>query len=157
MLSLVLILRSLVIFAHVLTLDNILILKKIILILILFYLIRSNFFFLGLEEFSSLFVFIPQPNIEKNTVVFPQHQNPNIETQSHCGTMIMKDSHSSLFNLGILDTLAQDQLHEILESYTLFCNTTQSLLGGARDFSYGAEFVSHVHTLCKHGLESLGS
>jgi len=67
----------------------------------------------------------------------------------------MEDSHSSLFNLGILDTLTQDQLHEILESYTLFCNATQSLLGGAGDLSYGAEFVSHVHTLCKHGLESL--
>ncbi|CAL5212962.1 unnamed protein product [Lathyrus oleraceus] len=67
----------------------------------------------------------------------------------------MDDSHSSLFNLGILDTLTQDELHEILDSYNAFCNATQSLLGGAGDLSYGAQFVSHVHTLCKHGLESL--
>ncbi|KAL5076881.1 hypothetical protein RYX36_015865 [Vicia faba] len=69
--------------------------------------------------------------------------------------MAMDDSHSSLFNLGILDTLTQDELHEILDSYDAFCNATQSLLGGASDLSYGAQFVSHVHTLCKHGLESL--
>ena len=69
--------------------------------------------------------------------------------------MAMDDSHSSLFNLGILDTLTQDELHEILDSYDAFCNATQSLLGGADDLSYGAQFVSHVHTLCKHGLESL--
>ncbi|CAI8593494.1 unnamed protein product [Vicia faba] len=69
--------------------------------------------------------------------------------------MAMDDSHSSLFNLGILDTLTQDELHEILDSYDAFCNATQSLLGGAGDLSYGAQFVSHVHTLCKHGLESL--
>ncbi|KAL5054634.1 hypothetical protein RYX36_035316 [Vicia faba] len=69
--------------------------------------------------------------------------------------MAMDDSHSSLFNLGILDTLTQDELHEILDSYDAFCNATQSLLGGAGDLSYGAQFVSHVHTLCKHDLESL--
>ncbi|XP_045817605.1 anaphase-promoting complex subunit 2-like isoform X2 [Trifolium pratense] len=68
----------------------------------------------------------------------------------------MEDSHSSLFNLGILDTVTEDQLHEILDSYNAFCNATQSLLlGSAGDISLGAEFVSHVHTLCKHGLESL--
>ncbi|CAI8619730.1 unnamed protein product [Vicia faba] len=61
--------------------------------------------------------------------------------------MAMDDSHSSLFNLGILDTLTQDELHEILDSYDTFCNATQSLLGGADDLSYGAQFVSHVHTL----------
>ncbi|KAK2446336.1 anaphase-promoting complex subunit [Trifolium repens] len=63
----------------------------------------------------------------------------------------MEDSHSSLFNLGILDTLTEDQLHEILDTYNAFCNATQSLLLG----SAAAEFVSHVHTLCKYGLESL--
>jgi anaphase-promoting complex subunit 2 len=67
----------------------------------------------------------------------------------------MEDSHSSLFNLGILDTLTEDQLHEILDTYNAFCNATQSLLlffGNAGDIS---EFVSHVRTLCKYGLESL--
>jgi anaphase-promoting complex subunit 2 len=65
----------------------------------------------------------------------------------------MEDSHSSLLNLGILDTVTEDdQLHEILDSYNAFCNATQSLLLGSAG---GAEFVSHVHTLCKHGLESL--
>ncbi|KAL5078715.1 hypothetical protein RYX36_007136 [Vicia faba] len=55
--------------------------------------------------------------------------------------MAMDDSHSSLFNLGILDTLTQDELHEILDSYDAFCNATQSLLGGAGDLSYGAQFM----------------
>ncbi|XP_045811340.1 anaphase-promoting complex subunit 2-like isoform X1 [Trifolium pratense] len=69
----------------------------------------------------------------------------------------MEDSHSSLFNLGILDKVTEDQLHEILDSYNAFCNATQFLLllGSAGDISFGAEFISHVHTLCKHGLESL--
>jgi anaphase-promoting complex subunit 2 len=60
----------------------------------------------------------------------------------------MEDSHSSLLNLGILDTVTEDdQLHEILDSYNAFCNAKQSLLLGSAG--------SHVHTLCKHGLESL--
>ncbi|KAK2381619.1 anaphase-promoting complex subunit [Trifolium repens] len=67
----------------------------------------------------------------------------------------MEDSDSSLFNnLGILDTVTEDQVDEIVDSYNAFCNATQSLLlfGNAGDIS---EFVSHVRTLCKYGLESL--
>lgn len=67
----------------------------------------------------------------------------------------MEEYHSSPFNLGFLDTLNQDALHEIFDSYNAFCNATQSLMGGAGDLSFGSEFVSQVHTLCKHGLESL--
>lgn len=133
----------------------------------------------GPVKFSFLSIFGLQPNNEKyksfSLAPKPQHRNPNPlrrsgtvvaptskttpncrELQLHPLTiMAMDDSHSSLFNLGILDTLTQDELHEILDSYNAFCNATQSLLGGAGDLSYGAQFVSHVHTLCKHGLESL--
>ncbi|XP_057420058.1 anaphase-promoting complex subunit 2 [Lotus japonicus] len=56
----------------------------------------------------------------------------------------------------ILNSLSQDSVHEILDSYNAFCNATQSLLAGAGDLSVGgADFVSHVHCLCKHGLHSL--
>ncbi|KAI4314137.1 hypothetical protein L6164_027073 [Bauhinia variegata] len=67
----------------------------------------------------------------------------------------MQESTSSFCNLGVLDALTDDSIQEILESYNGFCVTTQTLLGGAGDLSAGTEFVAHVHSLCKHGLESL--
>ncbi|CAL0312229.1 unnamed protein product [Lupinus luteus] len=63
--------------------------------------------------------------------------------------------NTPFFNLGILDSLTQDSVNQIIESYNGFCNTTQSLLSGAGDLSVGADFVSHIHGLCKFGLESL--
>ncbi|XP_021299696.1 anaphase-promoting complex subunit 2 isoform X1 [Herrania umbratica] len=54
-------------------------------------------------------------------------------------------------NLGILMSLDDDTVQEILQSYDGFCAAAKSLLNG----SIGHDFVSHVHTLCKHGLHSL--
>ncbi|XP_027336585.1 anaphase-promoting complex subunit 2 isoform X1 [Abrus precatorius] len=67
----------------------------------------------------------------------------------------MEEPNSSFFNLAVLDTLTQHSVHEIIESYNGFCNATQSLLSGNSDLSVGTVFVSHVHALCKHHLESL--
>ncbi|EOY01860.1 hypothetical protein QUC31_013573 [Theobroma cacao] len=55
------------------------------------------------------------------------------------------------FNLGILMSLDDDTVQEILQSYDGFCAAAKSLLNG----SIGHDFISHVHTLCKHGLHSL--
>ncbi|KAL5553748.1 hypothetical protein UlMin_041149 [Ulmus minor] len=57
----------------------------------------------------------------------------------------MEDLTSSACNLGILETLTDDNVQEIV----------QTLLGSSGDLSVGSEFVSYVHSLCKHGLESL--
>ncbi|CAL8074852.1 unnamed protein product [Prunus armeniaca] len=67
----------------------------------------------------------------------------------------MADSISSVCNLAILDKLSDGSIEEILESYNGFCAATDTLLNGAGDLSVGPQFVSHVHGLCKHGLESL--
>ncbi|KAM2330420.1 hypothetical protein ACFX1X_021251 [Malus domestica] len=67
----------------------------------------------------------------------------------------MADSISSVCNLAVLDKLSDDSINEILESYSGFCAATDTLLTGAGDLSAGQQIVSHVHGLCKHGLESL--
>ncbi|XP_015895049.3 anaphase-promoting complex subunit 2 [Ziziphus jujuba] len=67
----------------------------------------------------------------------------------------MEDWSSSACNLGILDTLSNDAVQEIVESYNGFCAATETLLCGAGDLSVGSEFVADVQSLCKHGLESL--
>ncbi|XP_077224697.1 anaphase-promoting complex subunit 2-like [Tasmannia lanceolata] len=61
----------------------------------------------------------------------------------------------SMQNLGILDALGGDSVTEILESWSGFCNCTEVLLKGDEDLSVESEFVSFVHILCKHGLDSL--
>lgn len=65
------------------------------------------------------------------------------------------DPMSSVCNLGILDSLTEDSITEILESWNGFCFTTESLLKGNVNSLLGSELVSQVHTLCKHGLKSL--
>ncbi|RDX79028.1 Anaphase-promoting complex subunit 2, partial [Mucuna pruriens] len=67
----------------------------------------------------------------------------------------MEEPNSCFFNLAILDSLSEHSLHEILDSYNGFCCATQSLLTGNGDLSVGPDFVSHVHSLCKHRLHSL--
>ncbi|RHN44694.1 putative cullin, winged helix-turn-helix DNA-binding domain, anaphase-promoting complex subunit 2 [Medicago truncatula] len=64
----------------------------------------------------------------------------------------MEDCDSSL---GKLDKLTRDEVNEIIESYNAFCNATQSLLLHDHISFTTHQFVSHVHTLCKHGLQSL--
>ncbi|KAK9277366.1 hypothetical protein L1049_006908 [Liquidambar formosana] len=65
------------------------------------------------------------------------------------------DSASSVCNQGILESLTDDSIQEILQSWNGFCVCTEALLSGTGDLSVGSEFVSHVHGLCKHGLDSL--
>lgn len=67
----------------------------------------------------------------------------------------MADSIYSICNLGILETLSENSIHEIVESYEGFCAATETLLNGAGDLSVGPQLVSHAHSLCKYGLESL--
>ncbi|XVE53198.1 hypothetical protein DITRI_Ditri02bG0184600 [Diplodiscus trichospermus] len=62
---------------------------------------------------------------------------------------------STVCNLGILMSLNDDTVQEILQSYDGFCAAAKSLLNGSEDVSVGHDLVSHVHTLCKHGLHSL--
>ncbi|KAK0578450.1 hypothetical protein LWI29_010635 [Acer saccharum] len=68
----------------------------------------------------------------------------------------MEESTSQPCNLGVLETLDGNSIQQIIESYNGFCAATQSLLDGAGDLSAGQEeFVSHVHSLCKLGLQPL--
>ncbi|XP_021626668.1 anaphase-promoting complex subunit 2 isoform X2 [Manihot esculenta] len=67
----------------------------------------------------------------------------------------MEELTPSICNLGILDAISDDSIHEILEAYAGFCAATIALLNVAGDHSVKPEFVSHVHSLCKHGLYSL--
>ncbi|KAL9424203.1 hypothetical protein AB3S75_036143 [Citrus x aurantiifolia] len=67
----------------------------------------------------------------------------------------MEESTSMYCNLGILEKLDDESVQEIIESYNGFCATTNSLLNGGRDIAVGKEFVTHVRSLCKHGLQSL--
>lgn len=58
-------------------------------------------------------------------------------------------------NFGIFDSLSDSSIHDILEGYTEYCAATEALLSGTGDFSVAPQFVSHVHSLCQHGLETL--
>ncbi|TYH91034.1 hypothetical protein ES332_A13G089900v1 [Gossypium tomentosum] len=58
-------------------------------------------------------------------------------------------------NLGILTSLDNDSVQEILQSYDGFCTAANSLLKSSGDLSLEHDFVSHVHTLCKLGLHIL--
>uniref|UniRef100_A0A0A0KNJ3 Cullin family profile domain-containing protein n=1 Tax=Cucumis sativus TaxID=3659 RepID=A0A0A0KNJ3_CUCSA len=67
----------------------------------------------------------------------------------------MEESSSFFCNLGVLDSLSDDGVQEILNTYAQFSAATQALLNGIGRLSLRSEFVSHVQSLCKHGLESL--
>jgi anaphase-promoting complex subunit 2 len=62
---------------------------------------------------------------------------------------------SSDCNLEILETLSDDAIQEITESYDGFFTTVESLIAGTGDSLVEDEFVSHVYCLCKYGLDSL--
>ncbi|KAF6148181.1 hypothetical protein GIB67_011956 [Kingdonia uniflora] len=59
------------------------------------------------------------------------------------------------YTLGILDTIGDDSIDDILESWNSFCMYTNTLLNDKGDLSVGADFAFCVHVLCKYGLESL--
>ncbi|KAL6983461.1 hypothetical protein U1Q18_016847 [Sarracenia purpurea var. burkii] len=65
------------------------------------------------------------------------------------------DATPSVCALGVLDSLNCDAVEEITETWNGFCFATEALLNGDGDLSFGSEFVSQAHTLCKHSLESL--
>ncbi|XP_010488710.1 PREDICTED: anaphase-promoting complex subunit 2-like [Camelina sativa] len=62
---------------------------------------------------------------------------------------------SSDCNLEILETLSDDAIQEITESYDGFFTTVESLIAGTGGSSVEDEFLSHVYCLCKYGLDSL--
>lgn len=70
------------------------------------------------------------------------------------------DALSSVYNLGILDTLSEASISEILESWNDFCLITGSTVNNGDDddvniSSSYSKFESHVYSLCKYGLQSL--
>ncbi|MCL7036355.1 hypothetical protein MKW94_014974 [Papaver nudicaule] len=68
--------------------------------------------------------------------------------------MVM-ESKSSSCNLGILDSLSEESINEILVSWEGFRFSTETLLKDNGNLSIGSDFISAVHLLCKHGLHSL--
>ncbi|KAL3501441.1 hypothetical protein ACH5RR_035890 [Cinchona calisaya] len=65
------------------------------------------------------------------------------------------DASSSVFNLSVLESLNEDSVREMVESWNRFCSASEALLGGTGDLSFGSEFISQAQILCKHGLQSL--
>lgn len=65
------------------------------------------------------------------------------------------EAASSVSDLGILDSVDDASITEIMESWDGFCRATEALLNGHGDLSVGSEFVSHAHSLCKRSLDSL--
>ncbi|KAJ4911507.1 Anaphase-promoting complex subunit 2 [Raphanus sativus] len=68
---------------------------------------------------------------------------------------LLGSSSSSECNLGILETLSDDAIEEITESYSGLFTTVESLIAGDSSVVEEKELVSHVSTLCKYGLASL--
>ncbi|KAK1267336.1 Anaphase-promoting complex subunit 2 [Acorus gramineus] len=59
---------------------------------------------------------------------------------------------------GILESLGDESIEEILHSWNDFCASTESLLRGTgSDSAIESEFASSVKSLCRHGLCSLVS
>ncbi|KAL4574242.1 hypothetical protein LXL04_021069 [Taraxacum kok-saghyz] len=67
------------------------------------------------------------------------------------------DALLSVCNLGVLDSLSEASVSEILESWTSFCMITETIVkGGDTDLSsYYSKFQSDVSSLCKFGLRDL--
>ncbi|XXG65538.1 hypothetical protein AAC387_Pa05g3213 [Persea americana] len=58
-------------------------------------------------------------------------------------------------NLGILDSLSDDCIDEILQSWNGYCSCAEEILKGKGDLSIESEFVAVVIALCRHGLDGL--
>ncbi|XP_022889584.1 anaphase-promoting complex subunit 2 [Olea europaea var. sylvestris] len=66
------------------------------------------------------------------------------------------DSESSqMCNLAVLDSLNEDLIGEIDDSWNGFCLSTEALLKGNGDLSFASDFVKQVQNLCNRGLDSL--
>lgn len=64
-------------------------------------------------------------------------------------------SSSPMCNLAILDSLSENSIGEMENSWNAFCVATEALLGGEGDLSLPPDFVWHVRNLCNRGLKSL--
>lgn len=67
------------------------------------------------------------------------------------------DPLSSVSNSGVLDSLSESSITEILNSWNTFCLITESIVKG-NDFmltSSNSQFQSSVSSLCKYNLHSL--
>ncbi|KAI3733660.1 hypothetical protein L6452_13109 [Arctium lappa] len=67
------------------------------------------------------------------------------------------DALSLVCNLGVLDSLSEASISEILESWNSFCLITETIVkGDDADLSSSySKFQSYVSSLCKYGLRSL--
>ncbi|KVI05543.1 hypothetical protein Ccrd_016144, partial [Cynara cardunculus var. scolymus] len=67
------------------------------------------------------------------------------------------DALSSVCYLGVLDSLSEASIAEILESWNSLCLVTEVIvIGDDADLSSSySKFQSYVSRLCKHGLRSL--
>lgn len=68
---------------------------------------------------------------------------------------LLGSSSPSECNLGILETLSDDAIQEITESYSGLFTTVECLIAGDSSVVEEQELASHVSTLCKYGLASL--
>ncbi|XP_068654157.1 anaphase-promoting complex subunit 2 [Aristolochia californica] len=62
---------------------------------------------------------------------------------------------AAMENLGILDSLGDHSVNEILDSWSGFCRCTDQLLKGQNILPVESDFVSFVRDLCRYGLDSL--
>ncbi|PIA32550.1 hypothetical protein AQUCO_04400028v1 [Aquilegia coerulea] len=69
--------------------------------------------------------------------------------------MATHPASSNRYNLGILDSISDSAIVDILESWIGFCTTTESLLKDEGNLSVGSDFVSYVHILCESRFSSL--
>ncbi|CAI9096563.1 OLC1v1032742C1 [Oldenlandia corymbosa var. corymbosa] len=70
--------------------------------------------------------------------------------------MAVDEPSTPACNLTALDSLSQDSIIEIVQSWDGYCSAAEALLKGSGDFSVGSsELISKVQILCKHGLQSL--
>lgn len=58
-------------------------------------------------------------------------------------------------NLGILDSLSDDSIDEILQSWNGYRSCTEVIVKGRGDPSIESELVAFVIALCRHGLDGL--
>ncbi|KAK1419923.1 hypothetical protein QVD17_29363 [Tagetes erecta] len=67
------------------------------------------------------------------------------------------DALSSVCNLGVLDSLSQSSIYEILEAWNSFCLITETIVEGddVNLSTFYSKFQSDVSSLCKFGLRSL--
>lgn len=67
-----------------------------------------------------------------------------------------EDSSSSpMCNLAILDSLSEKSNRDMMDSWNVFCISTEALIGGDGNLYFASDFVPHLRNLCNRGLQSL--